>query len=461
MDVTFVSPNTKMKNILSLEDNFNPHDVHLSDLDQRAGILMKGAAPAVNEIIDLIRERIPCTVTFKHPIQQDSVYLTTVLKYISRKRFAVIDLDGRSRGIVFNIKCQVGDNLLVQVKELTKEIDKLPVCSTAVSLTGNFVILEEGVSFVRVSRKIKGEDRKRLHQLGKKLVPENFGIIIRTSALEIQEDELAAEISQLTKLWERVTEDAIETSNPKRLISGDFLVEILFTHESKSILDTLRNGVIPTLRNYHQFKAYSMASGFTLDFIQNFLDRLEPEEINHHMSAMIIERDYPVNNHLKVEFKFLDGTREELVVGDLIANQELFITRRVFDYKPKLSFPNFEVSQGDIFEVYLSPGSWTIYYKYINGSTDELIGERVQIVLPLDYAFRGRIRAIDMGMNLYKNSASNSPVVHQIIDRSRSDLVERGIISAELDQDLGSVLQQIITALDADVSPIHVLNPAT
>ncbi|MHA2090583.1 MAG: ribonuclease E/G [Candidatus Kariarchaeaceae archaeon] len=445
-DVTFVGPNDQMKESLEIESANEPHDVHIGDLEKREGVIVKGIAHAVRTIEDLLREILPDCITFNHPIQQDAIYLATVLRYIYRKNLAIVDLGGGLKGIVFNIDTNVGEKLLVQVKELTTETDKLPVCSTVITISGRFAILEDGANFVRVSRKIKGEQRRNLHDLGKRILPHGFGIIIRTSALFASEEEIISEIEKMQGVWKRIETEASSATGPRRLISGEMVSEIIFANGSKTYLDEIRGTILPTVKNYYHFKAYSMASGFALDLMQKFTDQISIDGLSEAIENLIITRDYPINNHVKAEFNFLDGTREENVIGDLKNNEKVMITSKVLDFALGEEFPNFSVDIGDRMECIFAYGSWTVHYKYYSGDTDLLIGERLRIITPLDFVYRGRIRAFDMGMNLYKNADSDAPV--SLIDKSVPNMVEQGMVSKEFDERLGEVLRLAMDALN-------------
>ncbi|MHA2169764.1 MAG: hypothetical protein ACXAB7_07725 [Candidatus Kariarchaeaceae archaeon] len=142
----------------------------------------------------------------------------------------------------------------------------------------------------------------------------------------------------------------------------------------------------------------------------------------------------------------LDGTREENVIGDLKNNEKVMITSKVLDFALSEEFPNFSVDIGDRMECIFTYGSWTVHYKYYSGDTDLLIGERLRIITPLDFVYRGRIRTFDMGMNLYKNADIDASV--SLVDKSVPNMVEHGMISKEFDERLGEVLKLAMDALN-------------
>jgi len=132
-------------------------------------------------------------------------------------------------------------------------------------------------------------------------------------------------------------------------------------------------------------------------------------------------------------------------LGDLVQNEGIIKTTKTLMYPPEMEFPNFSVDKGDRMECIFSYGSWTVHYRFYSKDSDDLIGERIRIITPLDLAFRGRVRAFDTGMNLYKAEGETSV---SIVDNSISNMVERGMISRKLDERLGEVLKLAMDELN-------------
>ena len=82
---------------------------------------------------------------------------------------------------------KVGDKVLVQVrKEPVNE--KGARVSTHITFPGNYIILMPNTDIVTVSQKIQDEKRKKeLKELVQRLLPENFGAIVRTDAEDIDD----------------------------------------------------------------------------------------------------------------------------------------------------------------------------------------------------------------------------------------------------------------------------------
>jgi hypothetical protein len=186
-----------------------------------------------------------------------------------------------------------------------------------------------------------------------------------------------------------------------------------------------------------------MASGFVLEFASYFNKVLETTSVHDTLYKMILQRDYRINNHIKAEFHYLDGTDEEVNLGTINENQDLIVSERLIENN-ELDFPSFEVNEGDIMQVSFKVGSWSMHYKFMN-SARKTIGQWLRIVGSIDMAYRGRIRAYDMGMHLFKDSEGK--ITHHVDEHSRQDLVANSIITKELDDKLASVLSAARTAL--------------
>ncbi len=433
--------------------NITPHDVHISDMEKREGIVIKGVGSAVTKIVKNLQATLPDSIVFNHDVHRDSIYLAEVTKYIYRKRLAIIDLGGEIKGILFNAESNVGDRLLLQIKELSTEVDKLPVCSQILTLSGNYCILEVGSNFVRISRKIKGADRKRLHELGKELLPKGFGLILRTNSLAASREDLEFEISQHLELWDRISEERLSMSEPRRLVSGDVQTEMILGYASKQYFDEIIAESGPIIPGFHSFKSYSMASGFTLEFAQHFIDKLDPNEMAKVLNNMILDDHYTENNHIRAEFIFSDGGKDEVSLGDIVSIEDTIKTKKILENENKIG--NFTVSKNDIKETILSPGTWVVHYKYYSHETNEKIGERLQLVTPMDLVFRGRVRAFDMGVNIYKNSVTKE-IIKSTRTKNNINMLEKGMITEEMDDKLAEILGIAIDSLENEDDEIIV-----
>jgi len=110
-----------------------------------------------------------------------------------------------------------------------------------VSLPGRYVVLMPTENHVGVSRRIAGDkERHRLREIVHRLKPEGHGVIIRTEAEDCSEEELAADLTYLTRLWERIRRD-YDAAQAPALIHADLdavlkAVRDLFTSDTDRLL---------------------------------------------------------------------------------------------------------------------------------------------------------------------------------------------------------------------------------
>ena len=105
-----------------------------------------------------------------------------------------------------NIKnyLKTGMPILVQIKKDATSKKGARV-STHINLSGRYAVLMPNSNFITISKKIEKETEKnRLLKIVKEIVPQNYGIIIRTSAEEKSEEEIKRDINNLIITWQEI-----------------------------------------------------------------------------------------------------------------------------------------------------------------------------------------------------------------------------------------------------------------
>lgn len=135
---------------------------------------------------------------------------------------------------------QPGQKLLVQiVKEPIGS--KGPRISTDITVAGRFLVLIPMGDYVAVSRKINNyKERRRLKNIVGSMVPEGFGVIIRTVAKGKDEQAIEDDMRDVLKKWEGILEK-LETAEPPELLYNDLdmtesLVRDLFAKQYDRVL---------------------------------------------------------------------------------------------------------------------------------------------------------------------------------------------------------------------------------
>ena len=101
-----------------------------------------------------------------------------------------------------------GQELMVQVTKAPRGTKGARV-TTRISLPGRYVVLMPEGNHLGVSRKIEDRrERDRLKRIGEKLIPEGFGLVLRTECEGRTMTELRADIQFLEQLWGQVMDSA-------------------------------------------------------------------------------------------------------------------------------------------------------------------------------------------------------------------------------------------------------------
>ena len=156
-----------------------------------------------------------------------------------------------------------GDTVLVQVSK-DPVGQKGARLTTQISLPGRFLVYVPGGGATGISRKLPDTERKRLKSILDRIVPSDAGVIIRTAAEGVDEEELARDVDRLKTQWEEISRQADKKSNAPLQLSAEpnTLIKVirdLFNSDiSRLVLDGDRayepvsayiNAVAPELAN--------------------------------------------------------------------------------------------------------------------------------------------------------------------------------------------------------------------
>ena len=121
--------------------------------------------------------------------------------YAGEVNWDTAQLDGKAKKIENALKS--GDSVLVQV---TKDPvgHKGARLTSQISLPGRYLVYVPGGSMTGISRKLPDTERNRLKAILKENLPNKTGVIVRTAAEGISEEELLNDINRLRKQWEEI-----------------------------------------------------------------------------------------------------------------------------------------------------------------------------------------------------------------------------------------------------------------
>lgn len=141
--------------------------------------------------------------------------------YAGEVNWDMSGLEGRARSIEHALRS--GDAVLVQV---TKDPigHKGARLTSHIALSGRHLVYVPNGNASGISRKLPDNERKRLRDVLKKLVPDGAGVIVRTAAEGASEDELARDVKRLQAQWDDIQARAAEGGAPAPLYEEPDLV---------------------------------------------------------------------------------------------------------------------------------------------------------------------------------------------------------------------------------------------
>ena len=173
-----------------------------------------------------------------HPRYAGNIYKGTVENVLPGMQAAFVDVglernvflyvddalagrNGREGGIVReadgeeitvpNKKPRSIKDILKPGQEIIVQVSKEPIGTkgarvvTDITLPGRYVVLMPTVDYVGVSRRIDEDgERDRLKKIAQAAKPKRMGVIVRTVAEGLSQEEIASDIQFLVKLWRRI-----------------------------------------------------------------------------------------------------------------------------------------------------------------------------------------------------------------------------------------------------------------
>ncbi|MDE6262633.1 MAG: ribonuclease E/G, partial [Muribaculaceae bacterium] len=155
-----------------------------------------------------------------------------------------------------------GQQLLVQiVKEPISS--KGPRLTTEITFTGRNMVLIPFANKINVSQKISSAaEKQRLRSIIEAIKPENFGVIIRTSAEGKKVAELNHEMRELVRRWEETLQKTRKSTAP----------ELVYEEAGRSV------GVLRDVFNPETFEAIRVNDEETHRQLLNYVNLISPEK---------------------------------------------------------------------------------------------------------------------------------------------------------------------------------------
>ena len=186
--------------------------------------------------------------------------------------------------------------VLKSKQELLFQVSKEPISTkgprleAVLNLPGRYVVLSPFGKGVNVSKKIgSGEERQRLKQLVRSLLPTHFGAIVRTAAEGAQAEDLIEDIRKIEGQWSEIFAQLHKAKAPQKLLSElDKTTGLL----RDLLSDKFNRIVVDDAKMYEDLKAY--------------LQSISPESVElltlHRGSNVGVFEKYGVARQIKASF---------------------------------------------------------------------------------------------------------------------------------------------------------------
>ena len=137
-------------------------------------------------------------------------------------------------------------DILKQGQDLIVQIVKEPIgtkgarVTTHITLPGRYLVLMPTVDYIGISRRIEDEhERDRLREMASRIKMRGMGVIVRTVAEGVAEEELAVDVNMLTNLWRKIINRSSHGPVPNLLHRDLELVQRILRDAFTSDVDRL------------------------------------------------------------------------------------------------------------------------------------------------------------------------------------------------------------------------------
>lgn len=151
-----------------------------------------------------------------------------------------------------------GEEILVQISREPIGEKDISV-TTDISLPGKFIALIPKSMEVNISTRIKSqEEKKRLQEIGKSIMSEGNGMIIRTFSQNRNKEEIEKEYVMLSNIYSQIQQEYNYSYAPKLLYKNNRIIERLFTDYVDFSVDEIyvedkdiKNEIVELIKNYN------------------------------------------------------------------------------------------------------------------------------------------------------------------------------------------------------------------
>ena len=406
-------------------------DLSIQDSWNKQGILCWGIQDAIDALINLLQENFLDVIIRKSISGKDAILKGKVIGINRLNHSSIVDC-GSFRGILENKVYPTGKYLLVKVQ--FADIGKRKAILTSnITIPGIYTVLIQH-NINKISKKIIDYNiREKLMNLANSIKPRNWGILWRTSAAEIiQEDEniLLEEIDRLIETSNVILKKYEELESSGIVLDGIPTINAEFPSITKSKLDGIRSKIegISTIPNHHFYKVLGENFSFLINFVEDLIHRI-PQSKDKIIQEFqnYFKQFFPNQNDLvKIYHVKVDGRVFFLSPGTVISfdkNNYNLKMRREMVGKIRSYYNGIGAIKeaGDYTILNCRLGDWIIMTEYFSKSNQSK-GIYWNINTPIElYLNPFRIQYVDLEIDIVKRE--NGEI--QILDEEKLERVSK------------------------------------
>jgi probable ribonuclease FAU-1 len=274
-----VQPSDEVRAAMPQDWHIGSPDVDLDDVPddrgQRHTLRISGTADAVEGVLAHLYG--PCfDVITRHESSETGALYMGLVGIVSRERRQAIVYLGEERSGVLPLRYEdqgmrVGSCVPVRIDTPATHHHGRPQLSTVLTVPGQYAVLTAAKS-VRLSKQITDDvQRERLQILGEAQALGEWGIIWRTAAQHAPDEVLVTEIQRLLEETQTLQASLQNTKTVGRIRGGDLTAHVFMSGHTKSVCDTLRAQLLPTLPGHYKYKAHGDVYDTTVDALEREL----------------------------------------------------------------------------------------------------------------------------------------------------------------------------------------------
>ncbi len=231
-----------------------------------------------------------------------NIYMGKVQNVLPGMEAAFIDITTPKNAVLYrsDVRAKGSENRSTKIEQLLRakenilcQVTKNPIAhkgarlTQEVSLPGRFVVLVPNSDTYGISKRLPDKERKRLRKILDRVKPKGAGIIVRTAAENVTEDEIVNDVKRLADQWAAIEKLAKASSGPAMLYrEPEMAVRVIREEFSKEY----RGIIIDDRALYEDVKGYVESITPALaDRVQYFDRDAEPLSLfeRHHVAEQL------------------------------------------------------------------------------------------------------------------------------------------------------------------------------